>query len=283
MVSQFFERHPPSRRSDFLSSVRQAVGPVAMMTPTATPSAIVSHLDDGTAITDSDVADHISHINQDGSDEAAKDEVSTKAGTEQPSNRVTTAASHSHDASVGGLTSSSDTTTTAKVPPSARWTSYNDWDYNGMKERLETFMSTLNKSTLVRHAELVMGQKVSISEPFSAGQYWACFELIAADGSLIIARVRLPRHPNNTDAVNEQSELYSITCEVATMMFLRGKVTTVPFPRLYTYAGPESQWAADAGAIYMLIEGFYGNTLQDVQFDICQLPVRGSFRPFKLC
>lgn len=116
-------------------------------------------------------------------------------------------------------------------------------------------MTTLNKSTLVRHAELAMGQKVSISEPFSAGQYWACFELIAADGSLIIARVQLLRHLNNTDAVNEQSELYSITCEVATMMFLHGKVATIPFPRLYAYASPGSHWAADAGAIYMLIEG----------------------------
>lgn len=31
-------------------------------------------------------------------------------------------------------------------------------------------MSPLNNSVLVRHAELVMGQPVSISEPFSAGQ-----------------------------------------------------------------------------------------------------------------
>ena len=143
-----------------------------------------------------------------------------------------------------------------------------------MKERLETFMSTLNKSILVQHAEHVIGQKFSISEPFSAGQYWVCFELISADGSLVIARVRLPRHPDSTDAVTEQSEIYSITCEVATMTFLREKVTTVPFPCLYVYAGPGSQWAVDAGAAYMLIEGFYGNTIQDIQFDICQLPVR---------
>lgn len=144
-------------------------------------------------------------------------------------------------------------------------------------------MITLEKSALVRHAELVMGQKYLISKPFSAGQYWACFELIAADGSLIIARVRLPKHPNSTNTVNDQSELYSITCEVATMMFLHGKVTTVPFPRLYAYAGPGSQWAADAGAIYMLIEGCYGNTLQEVRFNTCQLPVWRSFRPSKSC
>lgn len=174
-------------------------------------------------------------------------------------------------------------TGTTKVPPSARWTSYDSWNYNGMKERLEMFMSTLNKSTLVQHAEHVMGQKYSISEPFSAGEYWACFELIAEDGNLVIARVRLPRHPDSADAVNEQSELYSITCEIATMNFLREKVTTVPFPSLYAYAGPGSQWATDAGAIYMLIEGFYGNTLLDIQFDICSLPVRFIFRISKSC
>lgn len=27
----------------------------------------------------------------------------------------------------------------------------------------------------------------------------------------------------------------------------------------------------------MLIEGFYGNTLQDVEFDLCHLPVKSSF------
>jgi hypothetical protein len=144
-------------------------------------------------------------------------------------------------------------------------------------------MSTLNKSVLVRHAELVMGQPVSISEPFSAGQNWARFELIAADSSLVIARVRLSKQLNSTDSVNEQSELHSITCEVATMMFLREKITTVPLPRLYIYASPGSQWAVDAGAVYKLIEGFYGNTLQDVQFDICELPVRRSLDPFKSC
>jgi hypothetical protein len=97
-----------------------------MMTPTATPSAIADQLDDSTAITGSDVADHTSSIDQDERDEAAKDEASAstetnnceihteikaKAGTELPSDCVTTvAASHSHDASVGGLTSSSDAT-----------------------------------------------------------------------------------------------------------------------------------------------------------------------------
>ena len=95
-----------------------------VMTPTATPSAIADQLN-GIAITSSDVVDHTSPIDQDGRDEASKDEalastetnceihteIKAKASIEQPSDHVTTvAASHSHDASVGGLTSSSDAT-----------------------------------------------------------------------------------------------------------------------------------------------------------------------------
>jgi hypothetical protein len=144
-------------------------------------------------------------------------------------------------------------------------------------------MSTLSKSILVRHAELVMCQPVSISEPFSAGQNWPCFELIVADSSLVIARVRLPKKLNSTDSVNEQSVLYSISCEVATMIFLGEKITTIPLPRLHTYAGPGSQRAVDAGAVYMLIRGFYGNTLQEIKFDICELPVRRSLDLFRSC
>jgi hypothetical protein len=162
------------------------------------------------------------------------------------------------------------------VPPSTGWTSYDGWDYNGMKERLERFMSIINKSSLVEHTQLIIGQPVSISEAFSAGQFWCCFELLAVDGRLIIARVRLPRHPNSTDSANEHSELYSIECEVAQMKFLHENVTGVPFPKLYAYEGLGSQRAANVGAAYMLIEGFYGNTMQDVQFNICELPVRPS-------
>jgi len=154
--------------------------------------------------------------------------------------------------------------------------SYDDWDYNGMKERLERFISIINKSSLIEHTQFIAGQSVSISEAFSAGQSWCCFELLAADGRLIIARVRLPRHPDSTDGANEHSELYSIECEVATMKFFHENVTGVPFPRLYAYEAPGSQRAAIVGAAYMLIEGFYGNTLQDVQFNICELPVRPS-------
>jgi hypothetical protein len=162
------------------------------------------------------------------------------------------------------------------VPPSAGWTSYDGWDYNGMKERLERCMSIINKSSLVEHTQLIIGQPVSISEAFSAGQFWCCFELLAVDGRLIIARVRLPRHPDSTDSAIEHSELYSIECEVAQMKFLHENVTGVPFPKLYAYEGPGSRRAANVGAAYMLIEGFYGNTMQDVQFDICELPVRPS-------
>jgi len=137
-------------------------------------------------------------------------------------------------------------------------------------------MSIINKSSLVEHTQLIIDQPVSISQAFSAGQFWCCFELLADDGRLIIARVRLPRHPDSTDSANEHSELYSIECEVATMNFLHEKVTGVPFPKLYAYEGPGSQRAANVGAAYMLIEGFYGNTMQDVQFNICELPVRPS-------
>jgi hypothetical protein len=44
------------------------------------------------------------------------------------------------------------------TPPSAGWTSYDGWDYNGMKERLERFMSIINKSSLVEHTQLIIGQ-----------------------------------------------------------------------------------------------------------------------------
>lgn len=72
------------------------------------------------------------------------------------------------------------------VLPSAGWTSYDGWDYNGMKERLERFMTLIDRSSLMEHTQLIIDQPVSISEAFSAGQFWCCFELLAADGQLII-------------------------------------------------------------------------------------------------
>ncbi|KFX90719.1 hypothetical protein V490_06300 [Pseudogymnoascus sp. VKM F-3557] len=142
-----------------------------------------------------------------------------------------------------------------------------------MKERLESFMATIDKPALLKHSQALIGHPVIISEAFSAGQYWCCFELVIADGRLMIARVRLPRHPDSTDSAHDDSEQYSIQCEVATMEFLHENVTGVPFPKLHVYEGPGSQRAADVGATYMLIEGFYGNSMQDVQFNICELPI----------
>ncbi|KAF4970792.1 hypothetical protein FZEAL_9972, partial [Fusarium zealandicum] len=161
----------------------------------------------------------------------------------------------------------------SKISPSTRWTSFGGWDYNGMKERLEGLLAKLDKGVLVQHAKLIKGKKFTMSEPFSAGQYWICFEMIAEDGSLIIARVRLPRHPDTLPTVSEADELYSIACEVSTMRFVRQKLPAVVVPRVYAYEGPGSRRATDAGAIYMLLEGFYGNTLHDVVQDLCNLPV----------
>ncbi|KAJ8126132.1 hypothetical protein O1611_g7507 [Lasiodiplodia mahajangana] len=159
----------------------------------------------------------------------------------------------------------------SEEPPSRRWTSFDSWDYNGMKERLETALGRIDKLALVRHAERIKGKKLTMSQPFSAGQYWVCFEMIAEDGSLIIARVRLPRHPDISATVTEEDEAYAIACEVATMEFIRQRLSVVSLPRVYAYEGVGSQLAAHAGAPYMLLEGFYGNTLQDVEFNICNL------------
>ncbi|KAL9087049.1 MAG: hypothetical protein Q9165_006877 [Trypethelium subeluteriae] len=155
--------------------------------------------------------------------------------------------------------------------PSTRWTSYEGWNYNGMRKRLEVFMESINRKAFLEHAEKLFEKQFTVSEPFSAGQYWACFELVAGDGSLIIARARLPRHPDTPSTVAVEDESYAMQCEVATMEFLGKNTTSIPFPHIYAYATPNSTSAIRAGATYMLIEGFYGNTLQDVQFDICQL------------
>lgn len=58
------------------------------------------------------------------------------------------------------------------------------------------------------------------------------------------------------------------------MEFLCENSTVIPFPRLYAFEGAESYKAAEVGVVYMLIEGFYNNTLQDMQFNICDLLVR---------
>lgn len=162
-----------------------------------------------------------------------------------------------------------------KTLPSKRWTSFDGWDYNGMKERLERSLAELNKDVLLHHAELIKGQKLSMSDPFSAGQFWICFEMVAEDGSLVIARVRLPRHPDTVPTVSEEDEFYAIACEVSTMRFVAQNLPSVAVPEVYAYEGPASQLAIAAGAIYMLLEGLRGNTLQDVAPDLCSTPVRG--------
>ena len=165
------------------------------------------------------------------------------------------------------------TTTPHPPPPSARWTSFDGWDYNGMKERLEVALATLNKPALLYHAELATNQKLTMSAPFSAGQHWVCLEMVAADGNLVIARVRLPRHPDTPAWVTAEDEAYAAACEVATMEFVRKRLPRVRVPAVYAYEAPGSERAGEVGASYMLIEGFYGNTLMDVAFDMCRLPV----------
>ncbi|KAH6994526.1 hypothetical protein EDB82DRAFT_556788 [Fusarium venenatum] len=119
---------------------------------------------------------------------------------------------------------------------------------------------------LQQHAELVTGQKCTLSEPFSAGQYSVCFELVAEDDSLIIARVRLPRHPTASSNVAEEDEQYQIQCELATMRFVAQGLPQLKVPSIYAYEGPGSQRALDVGAPYMLIQGFYGNSLNDLVY-----------------
>ena len=44
--------------------------------------------------------------------------------------------------------------------PSRQWTSFDGWDYNGMKERLQATLDKIHKPALLRHAERIKGQKV---------------------------------------------------------------------------------------------------------------------------
>ncbi|KAK4033372.1 hypothetical protein C8A01DRAFT_50020 [Parachaetomium inaequale] len=161
--------------------------------------------------------------------------------------------------------------------PSERWSSCGDWNYGGMRQRLEGFMASINKAALTEHASAVLGSPASMSEPFSAGQYWCCFELVAPDDRFFVARVRLPKHPesNATDADEE----CLIQCEVA-MKFLRANARTVPLPELYAYEAPGSIRAINTGAAYMLIQGFYGNSLQDIGQSIYNLPVSNQEHVF---
>ena len=142
-----------------------------------------------------------------------------------------------------------------------------------MKERLQDSLGQINRESILQHAQQVRGVSMKWSEPFSAGQYWVCFELVADDNSLVIARARLPHHPDTPAVVTEEDEEYLMQCEVATMEYVKQKLPSVKIPTLCACASPGSQHAKQAGAPYMLIEGFYGNSLLDVMFDITQLPV----------
>ncbi|PNY24501.1 Uncharacterized protein TCAP_05563 [Tolypocladium capitatum] len=159
----------------------------------------------------------------------------------------------------------------ARVLPSSRWSSFDGWNYNGMKERLQAALEQIDKSVLLDHAERIIQQKLTMSKPFSAGQYWICFEMVAEDASLAIARVRLPRHPDTPPSVNVEDEAYATRCEIATMQFVGQRLPHITVPCVYAYEAPGSLLAENAGATYMLLEGFYGNTLRDVEFNICNL------------
>ncbi|CAK7264309.1 hypothetical protein SEPCBS119000_000922 [Sporothrix epigloea] len=56
------------------------------------------------------------------------------------------------------------------------------------------------------------------------------------------------------------------------MNYVRQALPKVKISRVYAYEPAGSERAAAAGAPYMLLEGFYGNTLLDVEFDMCFLP-----------
>ncbi|KAJ2989404.1 hypothetical protein NUW58_g3484 [Xylaria curta] len=155
--------------------------------------------------------------------------------------------------------------------PSRRWTSFGGWNYNGMKERLQAALGQIDKRALVRHAERIKGQKLTMSQPFSPASIGSAWRWLLKTGALLLPEFACPATPDIPVTVTAEDEAYTIECEVATMEFIRQRLTAVSLPRVYTYEGVGSQLAAHAGAPYMLLEGFYGNTLQDVEFDICNL------------
>lgn len=142
-----------------------------------------------------------------------------------------------------------------------------------MKERLEAALGNIDRPALLSHAESMTRQDVVMSEAFSAGQNWICFEIVAADGSLVIARVRLPRHAALPSAVSDEDLQYSTQCELATMRYIQDRPPSIRVPRFYAYEPAGSPRAKAAGASYMLTEGFYGNTLKDFELDMTVLPM----------
>jgi hypothetical protein len=98
--------------------------------------------------------------------------------------------------------------------PSSRWTSYEGWNWGGMKERLEGFLLEINRDAFVEHVLAITRKASIVCKPFSAGQYWCCLELIAEDGTLFIARLRLPDHPEASLNIDASQRIEG---EIATM------------------------------------------------------------------
>ncbi|KAK1773657.1 hypothetical protein QBC45DRAFT_72036 [Copromyces sp. CBS 386.78] len=60
-----------------------------------------------------------------------------------------------------------------KQRPPDRWNSYDDWkDNDPMRIRLERFMFSISKDALKSHVEKLLHSSVTLSDRFSAGQYW---------------------------------------------------------------------------------------------------------------
>lgn len=71
-----------------------------------------------------------------------------------------------------------------------------------------------------------------LSKPFSADQYWICLEMVAENESLVIARVRQPRHPDTPATLSEEDDQNAMRCGVATMAYVRQNLSTVKIPRV---------------------------------------------------
>lgn len=64
---------------------------------------------------------------------------------------------------------------TKKAPPSAKWTSLEEWNWGDRGPRLQQFLETINKPALTAHASALLTKipdkkNLTMSEPFSAGQ-----------------------------------------------------------------------------------------------------------------
>ncbi|KAK3366912.1 hypothetical protein B0T24DRAFT_682088 [Lasiosphaeria ovina] len=87
-----------------------------------------------------------------------------------------------------------------------------------MRQRLDGILASLNKAVMADHAAAVPGcstVSISVSEAFSAGKHWCCFELVAPDDDdrFLVARVRLPRlvdrDSSNVTDVSTQEHIFA--------------------------------------------------------------------------